>query len=248
MSFIYYLSIMAMRRINLWSGPRNISTAMMYSFAQRSDCTVIDEPLYAYYLKETGIHHPGREEILQSQPHVGQKVIDEIILGDYPTEVVFFKQMTHHLLQLDRLFLNACQNIILIRHPKLVLHSYSKVISQPSIQDIGIVQSFELYRELKNSNASVLVMDSDDLLRKPSHFLSMLCSSLELDFDSKMLEWKAGARHEDGIWAKYWYDAVHKSTGFQAAKSLDFELPDPLNSLLEEALPFYNSLKEIALR
>lgn len=238
---------MSSKRINLWSGPRNISTALMYSFAQREDTRVLDEPLYAFYLAETGLQHPGRKEILASQSNNGQEIIDRVILRDYAEEVVFFKQMTHHLLNLDRSFLNSCKNIILIRHPKLVLQSYAKVIANPSVEDIGIVQSFRLVEEFQNSTTKPIIIDSDGLLQNPADSLAKLCEALQIPYDEKMLNWNPGPRIEDGVWASYWYSAVHNSRGFHPAKSLDFELPENLHPILNEALPFYDSLKEIAL-
>jgi hypothetical protein len=237
-----------MTRINLWSGPRNISTALMYSFAQRSDTQVVDEPLYAHYLKTTGISHPGKEEILASQLNEGKEVIDNVILGDYPASVVFFKQMTHHLVNISLDFLGQTKNIILIRDPARVLESYHKVIDLPVLADIGIQQSYDLYHFLIKSNWPVIVLDSAVLLSDPPRVLNLLCRELEIPFEERMLQWPAGPRIEDGVWAKYWYDNVHKSTGFSPLSEGRTVLSPALESIKTEALPFYDFLKQYSIQ
>ena len=237
-----------MTRINLWSGPRNISTALMYSFAQRSDTQVVDEPLYAHYLKTTGISHPGKEEILASQLNEGKEVIDDVILGDYPASVVFFKQMTHHLVNISLDFLKQTKNIILIRDPARVLESYHKVIDIPVLADIGIQQSYDLYHFLIKSNWPVTVLDSAVLLRDPARVLNLLCRELEIPFEESMLQWQAGARIEDGVWAKYWYNNVHKSTGFAPLSESRTSLSPALESIKKEALPYYDFLKQFSIQ
>jgi hypothetical protein len=235
-------------RINLWSGPRNISTAMMYSFAQRNDTCVVDEPLYAHYLKATGLNHPGREEVLQSQENDGNKVIQQIISGDCNKPVLFCKQMTHHLVNLDPDFLSKTFNILLIRDPKQVLISYSKVIDQPTLSDIGIKQSYELFEFLRERNYHALVIDSNELLKDPEKILRAVCENTGIGFQSEMLLWTAGARPEDGVWAKYWYKNVHQSTGFATFKKEEPDLPEHLQSVYDEAKPFYDFLYARSLK
>lgn len=235
-------------RINLWSGPRNISTAIMYSFAQRNDALVIDEPLYAHYLRTTGAQHPGRDEVLQSQENDGIKVIKWMMSDEFEKPVVFFKQMTHHLTVLSLDFLSQCKNILLIRDPKDVLISYSKVIDHPSLTDIGIKQSCELFTFLQLKKYHCVVVDSNELLRNPEAILALLCNALEIDFQPTMLHWRAGAKKEDGVWAKFWYKNVHQSTGFAPVEREEKKLPDHLTKVYEEAKPFYDFLYERSMK
>lgn len=237
-----------MIRVNLWSGPRNVSTAMMYSFAQRPDTRVVDEPLYAHYLYQTGIIHPGREAILAAQSVDGREVIREVILGQYDRPIVFFKQMTHHLLDLPVDFMARTKNILLIRDPVRVLTSYQKVIEMPRLDDIGIRQAAELHRMLTQQGWHVAVLDSADLLLDPSKILQLLCSDLDIPFHEQMLQWEAGPRPEDGIWAQYWYDNVHQSTGFGIQQASEITLNPALQALAQEALPYYEYLKPFAIR
>ncbi len=237
-----------MTRINLWSGPRNISTALMYSFAQRTDTQVVDEPLYAHYLKTTGIIHPGNEEILAAQLQNGEEVIEKVILGDYPVPVVFFKQMTHHLVDISLDFLEQTKNILLIRDPARVLESYNKVIDTPVLTDIGIRQSYDLYHFLIKRNWQVSVLDSAILLKNPSRILKRLCEDLEIPFDENMLHWAAGARPEDGVWAKYWYKNVHTSTGFAPPSADNATLSPLLEAIKNEAQPYYDFLKSYSIQ
>lgn len=234
--------MLSVKRINLWSGPRNISTALMYSFAQRDDTKVLDEPLYAHYLRETGLQHPGREEILQSQEQDGYKVIRNTILGHCDKPVLFCKQMTHHLISLEPDFLSQTYNLLLIRDPKRVLISYAKVIAEPTISDIGIRQSFDLYHLLAARNYHRLVIDSNEVLQNPRLMLQAVCDHIGLSFQSAMLQWKAGARSEDGVWARHWYDSVHRSTGFASPEEESGVLPEKLQRIYMEAKPYYDFL------
>ncbi|HYV94468.1 MAG TPA: hypothetical protein VE978_22030 [Chitinophagales bacterium] len=235
-------------RINLWSGPRNISTAMMYSFAQRSDTEVVDEPLYAHYLRVSGAQHPGRDEVLASQEKDGSKVIRKMLSDDWTKPVVFFKQMTHHLIDLPLDFLSRTKNILLIRDPKEVLISYSRVIAQPSLEDIGIRQSYELWNFLEMKNFHHVVLDSNEVLRNPKKVLTETCRHVRIEFEKSMLHWTAGARPEDGVWAKYWYKNVHRSTGFAPFKKEEKNLPERLMKVYEEGKPFYDFLYEQRLK
>lgn len=234
-----------MIRINLWSSPRNVSTALMYSFAQRPDATVVDEPLYAYYLNKNSVEHPGQQEILQSQSADLQNVINEVLLANYTKPVAFFKQMTHHLYQTDLNFIKPFKNIIFIRDPRLIIRSYSKVRNKVTMQDIGIAQQLELLHFLKED---AIVLDSKFLLQQPKICLTTLCERLSIPFYKEMLQWPAGARKEDGVWAKYWYSNVHQSTGFKTYEAENFTLSDELEKLAEECLFFYEKLKQFALK
>src|SRR3954454_24656401 len=152
------------KRICLWSSPRNLSTALMYSFAQRADTIAVDEPLYAHYLRVTNANHPGKEEVLQSQEQDGAKVVAQIVDGKYEKPIVFFKQMTHHIVAIDTSFLNKTVNIIYIRDPKQIISSYSQVRKEVIMEDIGIAAQWQLYQTLQNNHFSCIVLDSGELL------------------------------------------------------------------------------------
>ena len=236
-----------MTRINLWSSPRNISTALMYSFAQRADTTVIDEPLYAHYLSKntTTTQHPGFADIMASQSANGEEVVTDIILGNhYDTEVAIFKQMTHHLIALDLDFLHHTKNVLLIRDPRAILASYTKVIEQPTPFDIGIPQQDILYEYLKNNGLLAAIVDARQLLLNPPAVLTQLCERLNIPFDSAMLNWEAGARPEDGVWAPYWYNNVHQSTGFKPYVKKKINLSPNLEHIANTCMPSYRKLLE----
>lgn len=241
---------MGTRRINLWSSPRNISTALMYSFAQRSDTTVVDEPLYAHYLasRPPGVPHPGEAEVLASQSPDGVKVVREVLMGKYRTPLVVFKQMTHHLQGLDPAFLKEMDNVLLIRDPRAILLSYSKVIPNPGLRDVGVEQQAELLRFLQEAGALKAVVDARELLLGPRRVLERLCELLEIPFEEKMLRWEAGPRPEDGVWAKYWYGNVHRSTGFQPYREDPAPLPAHLEPLAEICRPYYETLYQYAIK
>lgn len=236
-------------RINLWSGPRNVSTALMYSFAQREDTRVVDEPLYAYYLQRSGADHPGREEVLAAQSQDGEEVVREVILGPCDRPVLFCKQMAHHLPGLRRSFLTQTKNVLLIRNPSEVLLSYSKVVSfMPEVSDTGIDFQSELLDELQELGHPPVVVDSRFLLLDPPGVLSALCQQLGIAFDSAMLSWPAGPRAEDGVWAEHWYGSVHQSTGFAPYRPPVAQLPDRLRDVAEACRPHYEKLTALALR
>jgi len=236
------------KRICLWATPRNVSTALMYSFAQRPDTFVIDEPLYGYYLKESGDEHPGREETMASMQCNGQQVIDNVLLNNYPQPLVFMKQMTHHLLNLDLSFLQKTTNVLLIRNPLEMIISYTKVISYPTIEQLGIKSQFELFEHLKKINALHAVVDSKYLLMNPKSVLEKLCDKIEIPFFEEMLNWEAGPREEDGIWAEYWYSNVHKSTSFKTYRPPTENLPNHLEALYKECKPYYESLSKESIK
>lgn len=237
------------KRICLWSGPRNISTALMYSFAQREDTTVVDEPLYAHYLSvsDADEYHPGAEEVIASQDPDGNRVINDVILGEYETPVVFFKQMTHHLVNLDRSFLKKTVNLILTRHPRDMLPSYARQVKHPDMQDVGYAAHLELIHYLDRIGQKPIVIDARQVLSDPENKLRKICSEIDIPFDKKMLTWEAGPRPEDGVWARYWYDNVHKSTGFEPYKPKTDPFPDHLKELLKECEGIYSKLIEYSI-
>lgn len=237
-------------RICVWSGPRTISTALMYSFAQRADTTVVDEPLYAHYLRVTPAdsYHPGSADVLASMDSDGERVVREVVLGHYDTPVVFFKQMTHHLVGLDTGFLDATTNVILTRDPRDMLRSYAAVVDEPSPSDTGYPQNAALFTELRRRGQEPIVVDSTLTLQDPESVLRQLCERLGIAFDPAMLSWKAGPRPEDGVWAPHWYAAVHRSTGFGPPRSHTDPFPDRLRPLLDACVPLYEALAVEALR
>jgi hypothetical protein len=241
---------MSIKRICLWSGPRNISTALMYSFAQRNDSIVFDEPLYAHYLSKTPAraYHPGADEVIATMENDGQKVVDELILGDFEKPVIFFKHMTHHLYNLDLGFLDQTVNVLLTRDPFDMLPSYAVNVETPTIQDVGYKQHIELLEYLQLRGQTPPVLDSKQILLNPKKVLSELCERIGIDFQDSMLSWQAGARLEDGSWAKYWYKSVHESTGFGKYVQKSQPFPDSLKPLLAECKPYYEQLSALAIK
>ncbi len=235
-------------RICLWSSPRNISTAMMYSFAQRPDTIAFDEPLYAHYLRVTGVVHPGQDEILAAQDNDGNKVVRDLLLGGFDKPVAFFKQMTHHLVQLDESFLAQMKNILFIRDPKQIISSYAQVRPEVSMQDIGIAKQWELFLQLTAQNLHVVVLDSYEILKAPEKVLRDLCAAVDIPFYVEMLHWPAGPKKEDGVWAKYWYDNVHRSTGFERQSTSSRALPAYLEPLYTESKQYYDQLYQHSLK
>lgn len=238
-------------RINFWSSPRNISTALMYSFAQRPDTNVVDEPLYAAYLHRfPELDHPGRSTTVKSQSTDPQEVIDEVLCADeYSGSVVLFKQMTHHLEELsDWSFSLDMKNVLLIRDPRAIIASYSKVIPNPTIQDVGIALQARLHDYLLEHGKLAAILDAGQLLRNPGNVLSQLCKRLDIPFYESMLSWQAGKRIEDGAWAPYWYTNVHQSTGFLPFEEKIYQLSPPLEALAQQCEPYYKTLFESCLK
>ncbi|WP_040279927.1 sulfotransferase-like domain-containing protein [Psychroserpens damuponensis] len=236
------------KRISVWSGPRNISTALMYSFAQRNDTKVFDEPLYAYYLKNSNAkaYHPGAQDILATMENDGDKVV-EMMMNSSEKQVLFFKNMTHHLLDLDRSFMKGLTNVILTRNPSEMLPSFDKVIKNPTLYDVGYKLHMDLIEEFKKQNIDFVVLDSKNVLLNPEGVLRQLCEHIGILYDENMLKWIPSQRKEDGVWAKYWYDNVHKSSGFVKYKPKSEPFPKHLIPLLQESLPYYNELQKLAL-
>ncbi len=237
-------------RINFWSSPRNISTALMYSFAQRPDFSVVDEPLYAAYLNRfPDLNHPGQEAILESQSREAEQVVREVLLhGQYPTPYVLFKQMTHHLAGMDFSFAPRMSNILLIRNPRAIVASYAQVIPRPTLQDVGLELQLQLRNYLAKKNALQAIIDTEELLKDPEGGLKALCERLCIVFNPGMLSWEAGPRPEDGVWAPYWYARVHQSTGFLAPETKDYDLSPYQEELVQHCMPIYEQLRKDALK
>ena len=235
-------------RVNLWSGPRNISTAIMYSFAQRSDTVVVDEPLYGYYLAHTNAnsYHPGADEVINSMETDGERVI-KWMLGNFEKPVVFFKQMTHHLVSLDRSFMKGMINILLTRDPQEMLPSFATDIQKPDMKDVGYLDQLRLYESLAETGKPPIVLDSKQVLMSPEATLEKLCSAIGIPFDEAMLSWEKGGRPEDGVWAKHWYHNVHDSTRFNPYQPKTDPFPDDLKPLFDECMPIYQRLRVLSI-
>lgn len=233
--------------LNLISGPRNISTALLYSFAQRPDTTVFDEPFYAFYLNKSGIEHPGKEEVIQNQS-IDEYQVSAMIFDTNDTPVLFVKNMAHHLALMDQSFLNKVTNIFLIRSPKQIIASYAQVIETPTLRDIGIEYQYHVFNSLKERGQNPLVLDSGLLLQDPESVLKQTCQFLGIPFVKNMLHWQAGPKPYDGVWAKYWYANVHKSTGFEKQPTSNRPLPEHLISLNEKAEYYYERLLPFSLQ
>jgi hypothetical protein len=219
-------------RIAMWSGPRNISTAMMRAFENRADCAVVDEPFYAAYLARTGIIHPMREEVLSSQPRNPAAVIAGL-LGPVPGGAAIFyqKHMTHHMINgIDLEWMSACTNVFLIRAPVLVVASYARKRSEANLADLGFERQAALFdREADRLGKAPLVIDADDVLADPRRMMQGLCAALAIPFSERMLSWPAGGRDTDGIWAAHLYRSVQASTGFSAPAAVPRgELPQEM--------------------
>lgn len=233
----------ATKRIFVWSGPRNISTALMYAFAQRSDTRVFDEPLYGYYLAHSPAreYHPGTQDILSTMELDGNRVVQAMV-ENQEKPVLFFKNMCHHLLDLDRSFMKQGINVILTRDPREMLSSFREVIEKPGMNDVGYQAQAALLDYLRAESLPFVVVDSKDLLMNPAAYLERLCARIGIPFEPGMLSWEAGPRKEDGIWAPYWYANVHRSTGFSPYKPKDLPFPSNLETLLAACQPMYEKL------
>jgi hypothetical protein len=233
-------------RIAMWSGPRNISTAMMRSFENRPDTCVIDEPFYAYYLKRTGIDHPGRAEVIASQPIHWQEVVAQITEAPVEAAVCYQKHMTHHMLgEMSMDWTPKLRHCFLIRDPVQVVSSYSKKRDSVTAEDIGIKRQQQLYDEISRiTGQTIPVIDARDILLQPETALRCLCQALSIPFLPQMLSWPAGSRSSDGVWAKHWYDSVESSTGFVPYQQPQVDLSEELLAIAEQAQPCYQALFE----
>ncbi len=231
-------------RIAMWSGPRNLSTAMMRSFGSRPDTCCIDEPFYAPYLALTGLDHPMRAEILAVHPTNIDDIIRNLTDGPPPAHIFYQKHMTHHMLaDIPRDWMSRVRNAFLIRHPARVLASYARKMERVSLDAIGFSQQIELFdRAADILGQAPIVIDSDDILSAPARALAALCAALEIPFDSAMLAWAPGPKPEDGVWAPHWYDAVWASTSFDKPLGDLPVLADAFASILDQALPIYERL------
>jgi len=226
----------------MWSGPRNISTALMRAWENRPDSKVVDEPLYAYYLDRTGLNHPVREQVIAAGEPDWRRVVAELT-GPQDVAVYYQKHMTHHLIpELPREWIRELDNVLLIRDPAEVVASYVRSRADVVAEDIGLVQQTELYDQL---GADVPVIDSADFLQDPEGYLRWLCDRFDLPFTDRMLSWPAGPRDSDGVWAPYWYDAVIASTGFEPYRPRTVELTGAALEAAEVSRPHYKRLHAV---
>jgi hypothetical protein len=243
-------------RIAMWSGPRNISTAMMRAWGNRADTAVVDEPFYAYYLERTGKKHPGAAEVIAQGETDWRKIVEQLTgpiprsRHKGPSHIFYQKQMTHHLLpEIDREWIADLTNCFLIRDPREVILSYIKKNAEPTREDLGFVQQCEIFDFVRAKTKSAPpVIDARDVLQHPERILRLLCDAIGVPFDPAMLSWPPGLRKTDGIWAKHWYDEVARSTSFQPYKLREGNVPERLHEIYEQCSECYEKLYEYRLR
>ena len=226
----------------MWSGPRNLSTALMRSFENREDTKVWDEPFYAYYLKETKKNHPLANEIINKYETNLDKIIDLVTAEkDF---IYFQKHMSHHIIKKIPInWITKGINCFLIRHPKEVLLSYIQKNDLIDSNDLGYPAQLRLFNYIKTSNKKILVIDAKDLSEKPEIILKKICKKINIPFTEKMLNWPKGRRDSDGIWEKIWYKNVKSSTSFNKILNKEYEIPKKYNHIYNESLKIYDQLK-----
>jgi hypothetical protein len=238
-------------RLAMWSGPRNISTTMMRSWENREDTVVVDEPLYAHYLVATGVNHPGREEVIASQPNEWRAVAKQLT-GPIPQDkaIWYQKHMTQHMLaDMDMGWLDGLSNCFLIRRPELVVASFTKVRSDAALWELGFEQQTRIFEHVSQKlGVAPPVLDAEDVLRDPKAMLGALCQRLGIPFSERMLHWPAGPRDSDGVWAPHWYAAVERSTGFEPYEPRMPRLSDFQQGLAEKCRPHYEALARYRLQ
>jgi Sulfotransferase domain len=236
--------------IAMWSGPRNISTAMMYAFGNRPDCQAWDEPFYAFSLKTFGNDHPMREAIIAANENDWDKLVVRCTSGPAPPKTIFYqKHMTHHMLSgYDRGWIPRLTNAFLIRSPERVLASYAQKWSEVSPRAIGFIEQAEIFDMVAEKlGRAPPVLDAEDVLANPRAMLNSLCGACGIPFREAMLRWPMGPKPFDGVWAKHWYNAAWQSTGFAKPPATAPELPDGLRRIADEARPIYESLKRFSI-
>lgn len=238
-------------KIAMWSGPRNLSTSMMRSFGQRSDTLCSDEPFYGAFLKVTGLGHPMREEVLaaeETDPDVVARRLSGPNPGDKP--IWYQKQMCHHMVKgIPRGWMKECRHAFLIRHPARVIASFTHKHQTFTLDDTGLPLQRSILDDVKKLGVSPPILDTTDMLTKPSEYLAALCAALGIEFEDAMLSWLPGRRPEDGVWGAHWYDRVWASTGFTPKPPTPLpEVPTSFQPVLEQALPLYEMLARDRIR
>lgn len=259
----------AVRRISVWSGPRNVSTAVMYAFRQRRDTVVFDEPLYGHYLATTGVVHPGGDVVLAAMDHDGERVVREVLLGDAPPAgpgtlgfarsgvpgvqppdrpVRVYKSMAHHIRGLDHVdVVTGMDHVLLTREPADMLRSLAAKIDRPTIDDTGFLEQATLLDTMEERGIAPIVIVAHHLLGDPAGVLGRVCSALRLPYDDGMTAWPAGEKPEDGVWAPYWYESVHRTTGFAPYVPHDTPCPTDLVPVLDACQPIFERLSAYAV-
>jgi len=238
-------------RIAMWSGPRNISTAMMRSWGSRSDTFVIDEPYYAYYLSQNDLEHPGRDEVISEGELDSDKVSQGLVNDTKDSCSIYYqKHITHHLLDsIDREWMKSVINCFLIRDPKDMIISYSKVHPNLNMHLLGLEEQNEIFEYVKNITGEIPpIVDAKDVLLNPRNILSKLCGNIGITFSEEMLSWSRGPRDTDGNWGKYWYKNVMNSTGFNEYKSKKEDVPKEYEQLYQKCYILYKKLHRLRLK
>lgn len=229
--------------VHALSGPRNVSTALMYSFAQRPGWSVVDEPFYAAYLARTGADHPGRADVLASQPLRPDEVWALLSTEHKP---LYIKNMAHHMDGLDLTPAATWKHILWIRSPRKVIASFAKVVPEVQLRDVALHEQLEALAKLQTLGSQYVVVDSDGLLANPERGFRALCAALDLEFRSEQLSWPSGPKAYDGVWAPHWYAQVHQSSGFALPAAEPPRMADRLEALAEEVAPLYALLAKQA--
>ena len=226
------------KRSAMWSGPRNLSTAMMYSFAARGDCRVVDEPFYAAYLTQTGVDHPMRDDVLRTQDQDPDRVA-ETLISPVSEPIFYQKHMTHHMLdEWNTEWMTHVTHEFLIRHPARVVASYARKREAPVLDDLGFSQQVRIFDRFGGG----IVVDSSDIRADPAGMLQKFCKAVGIPWTKNMLSWPAGGHPADGVWAAHWYNAVHASTGFEGPEGALPELEGQYADLVDAAMPYYEAL------
>lgn len=234
-------------RIAMWSGPRNISTAMMRAFGNRPDTRVVDEPFYGYYLKASGADHPAREAIIAAMDCDWRTVARALTSDPVPEPVYYQKQMTHHMLpEVDLDFTGALLNCFLVREPARMIASYARVRPDFALEDLGLPQQLRICRYVaERSPRRPLVLDAREVLEDPRGALAHLCAHAGIPFLEEMLHWPPGPRPTDGVWAPWWYASVEASTGFEKPPTDPVEVPGRYRGLLADAVAYYHEVRAL---
>lgn len=243
------MAIQPLLRLAVWSGPRNISTAMMRSWENRADTCVVDEPFYAHYLSSTGIDHPMGDAVIASQSTDWQAVARELTQQPKSGYRIYYqKHISTHLLEhMELQWCESLSNCLLIRDPDKMVASYAKKRSDLDARDFGYEQLLQLYEHLHKQGHTPIIIDTDRFLQDPRSQLEQWCARLDIPFDRSMLNWPAGKRDTDGVWAAHWYDVVEKSNGFAPYKAVVPELDARHQSVADECRIAYDRMLDAAL-
>ena len=232
----------------MWSGPRNLSTALMRSFENRKDTEVYDEPFYAYYLSKTNLDHPMKKEIIEHYPVSQNRIIENITSVTKKNKIFYQKHMTHHIIKNTKInWISEGYNCFLIRHPAKVINSYIKKNTLKNIDDIGYKKKFEIFQKIRNKKLKFTVINADSILKNPKKLLSKFCKELNIRFTKKMLSWPKGKRKSDGIWSKIWYKNVELSNTFTPFKEEKINVPNKYLGIYKESLKYYDKMNKYSI-